>query len=687
MRARYLNPKLPVIWHGGDYNPDQWPREVLERDVRLMNLAGCQVATVGIFAWAKLEPEEGRFDFAWLDEAIDLLDRNDLYFILATPSAAPPAWFSKKYPETLRTGEDRVRRLHGNRVNFNLGSELYRERTRDMARRLAERYGAHPRLLAWHMSNEYGGADYGRESSAAFRTWLKEKFNGSLDALNHAYWTAFWGHTFTDWDQIEPPGPPYGETAIQGLTVDWKRFVTDQTIDFMLNEAAPLREISPDVPVTTNMMGTYEGLDYRRVARHLDFSCWDSYPAPDRPLTDPGTWLSVSFKHDLMRSVKLGRPWLLMESTPSSANWYSTMQLKRPGLHRFEALHALAHGADGVQYFQWRQSRGGMEQYHGAVVGHAGEEDTRVFKEVAEVGRILAGLDKVAGTVPKSEVALIFDWPTRWALDAACGPVRSEKGYERTCIDFYRALWHAGITVDIIGQEDPLDGYKLVVAPMAYSLTPGFPVAVERFVRSGGTFVTTYLTGWVDENSLVFENGFLSPLSDVLGVRSEEIDALFAGQTNVIDIPDEGGLGITGSWEAREFCELIHPTTASVVGTYTSDFYAGRPAVTVNRFGHGTAVYVAARCEGSFQDALLRSLARKSGVRHATRATLPEGAAATIRYGENAELVFLMNPTGVEMSVHSDHDGQIQLGPYDVAILERAPEPVAKPMGDAVQLT
>ncbi|MBC8066020.1 MAG: beta-galactosidase, partial [Chlorobia bacterium] len=420
----YLNPRFKSLWYGGDYSPEQWPSDVWAQDVALMREAHFHVATMGMFAWSKLEPSEGRYDFDWLDEVVEKLTAGDRWFILGTPSAAPPAWLSKKYPGTLRTGPDQVRRGHGNRVNFSLGSAIYREKTRAISQELAERYGSHPRLLAWHMSNEYNGEDFGPESIVQFRAWLKRKFSGDLDALNHAYWSAFWSHTFTDWDEIDPPGPPYGETAIQGLTVDWMRFVTDQTVDFMLNEAAPLRQISPKVPITTNLMGTYWGLDYRKFAEHIDFVSWDSYPAPVDHLDNPETWFNVGFRHDLMRSLKPDVPWLLMEYTPSSANWYDIMQLKRPGVHRFESLHALAHGADGLQYFQWRQSRGGQEQFHGGVVGHSGTNDTRVFKEVQEVGERLTSLCHLAGSTTQSEIALIFDWENRWALDAACGPTR-----------------------------------------------------------------------------------------------------------------------------------------------------------------------------------------------------------------------------------------------------------------------
>lgn len=655
-----LNPRLPRLWHGGDYNPEQWPSKVWDDDVRLMQTARCNVATIGIFSWSKLEPTEGRFDFAWMDDVIERLSQGDRWFILATPSAAPPAWLSRRYPETLRTGADGVRRRHGNRVNYNLASPIYREKTRDIARRLAERYGAHPRLLAWHMSNEYGGADYGEESAAAFRLWLQRKF-GTLDALNAAYWTTFWSHTHTDWEEIHPPGAPYGEESIQGLTVDWQRFVTDQTIDFMLNEAAPLRELSPEIPITTNMMGTYPGLDYRKFAPYIDFTSWDSYPAFQGGLEETKIWVAAAFKHDLTRSIKPTMPWLLMESTPSSGNWYPYMALKRPGMHRLEAVQAVAHGADGVQYFQWRQSRGSQEQLHGGVVGHAGDEGTRVFQEVKAVGEELESLAHLVGTQVDAEVAIVYDWEVRWAIDAASGPVRGSKKYEETCIEHYRAFWQAGVPVDVIGLDHPLDRYKVVVAPMAYSLRPGFIERIKAFVEAGGTFVTTYLTGWVDENSLVYEGGFLAPLRNLLGIWSEELDVLYPGQSKASEFVDDNDLGLAGQFTATDFCELVHLTTAKAAATYAEDFYEGRPSVTVNRVGDGFAYYVASRTEPTFNDAFLTAIAQRAGVE---TFLLPPGVTVQRRVGGGHEFHFFLNATPNSVSFSTERFGKVELSPW-----------------------
>jgi len=665
--SRFLNPKFPALWHGGDYNADQWPSEVWAEDARLMREARFHVATIGIFSWARLEPAPGQYEFDWLDEVIARLTDENRWFILSTPSAAPPAWMGKRFPETLRTGEDRVQRLHGNRVNYNLASPFYRDKCRAMARQLAARYAHHPRLLAWHLSNEYNGADYGPDSVTAFRRWLRHKYDRDISNLNRAYWTAFWSHTYQSWDEIDPPGGPHGEVSIQGLTVDWMRFVTDQTIEFMENEAIPLRAANGAIPITTNLMGTYPGLDYRKFAEHLDFISWDSYPGNQDPLTTPGPWIATAFKHDLMRSLKPDKPWLLMECSPSSGNWFAHMSLKRPGMHRFEAMQALAHGADGVQYFQWRQSRGGQEQFHGAVVGHNGTTETRVFTDVQNVGLELESLRALTGSLVEARVAVIFDWEAMWAIDAASGPVRGNKGYEKTCIEHYRAFWQAGISVDIVGLDDSLERYDLVVAPMAYSLRPGFGERLEAFVQRGGTFVTTYLSGWVDESSLVYEGGFLAPLKKVLGIRSEELDVLVPGQTNRVEMA-ENELGLVGSFEVADFCELIHCDNAKVIGTYGQEFYAGRPALTVNQFGKGLAYYVASRNESAFNDAFLRALARQAGINPVTDATLPNGVTAQARTNGKTEFVFMLNANSHPVSVPLANGSQIDLAPWGATI-------------------
>lgn len=643
--GRFVNPRLPQIWHGADYNPDQWPPETLEEDLRLMDEARCQVFSVGIFAWSALEPEDGRFEFEWLDRVMDRLASAGKFAALATPSAAMPAWMAQKHPEILRTGADGVRRKYGERVNFCWSSPEYRRRCRDMAERLAKRYGGHPALVLWHISNEYGGECYCERCEASFQEWLRRIFGADLDKLNHAYWTSFWSHTFTDWSQIRIPGRPHGEESINGLSLDYRRFVSTQIVDFCKMEAEPLRAHS-NVPVTTNLMGTYPALDPRQIAPHLDVIAWDSYPGFTRKPLGPEEWLNTAFRHDLNRSLK-NRPFLLIECTPSSSNWYPMMQLKRPGAHRREALQALAHGADSVMYFQWRQSRGSREKTHGAVVSHDGRTDNRVFREVAALGKTLESLSGLPGAQTSAEAALIYDWENAWAIEIAGGPRRENMGYLETCLAHYRELASLSIPVDVVGADSDFSRYKLLVAPMLYMVRPGVAERLERFVEAGGTLVATYYTGYVDENDLNFLGGFPGPLRKLIGVWAEEIDGLFDGQTNAVAM-HKNDLEMEGSYEARELCELVHAEDAEVLATYEQDFYSGMPALTRRRHGSGEVYYVASRNDARFFSDLLGGLARRMKLRRDFTSAERSGVMGRKRVSDDGEYLFLLNLTDSE---------------------------------------
>ena len=678
-----INGKFPHFLHGGDYNPDQWKDtpEIWEEDMRLMKLAHCNAMSVGIFAWSSLEPEEGHFTFDWLDEIMDKLAKNGGYAVLATPSGARPAWMSFKYPEVLRVQANRQRILHGARHNHCYTSPIYREKTRIINRKLAERYKDHPALLIWHVSNEYGGECHCDLCQAAFREWLKVKYEGDLDKLNRAWWTGFWSHTYTDWSQIESPAP-HGERSVHGLNLDWKRFVTDQTIDFFKSEIAPLKEVTPDIPVTTNFMGTYTGLDYWKFARELDVVSWDNYPMWHGEQPDWELGAKIGFVHDINRSLRGGKPFMLMESTPSMTNWQPAAKLKRPGMHLLSSLQAVAHGSDTVQYFQWRKSRGSAEKLHGAVVDHCGHENTRVFRDVTEVGKVLEKLDKLVGTTVCPEVAVIYDWENRWAMDDAQG-VRKEKGYLPACELHYRVFWNQGIPVDVINEDCDFSGYKLLIAPMLYMVRPGVAERMEEFVSNGGTLVTTYWSGIVDENDLCFLGGFPGPLRKVTGIWSEEIDSLYDGECNFAVPVSDNALHLSKEYKAVEMLDLIHAETAQVLAAYKTDFYQDRPALTVNSFGKGKAYYIAFRSGLDFLSDFYTRLIRDLDIAKVIDTELPEGVTAQKRSDGKTDYVFLMNFSNKEKTVDlvkdvyedmvdgSKVEGGLHLPGYGVRILER----------------
>ncbi len=676
-------PGFPHLLHGGDYNPEQWADtpSVWDEDVRLMRLAGCNVVSVGIFAWAALEPEDGRYTFDWLDLVVEKLTVAGVRFVLATPGGAKPAWMAHRYPETLRVDASRRRLLWGERHNHCLTSPAFRDKATALNTRLAERYGKHPGLALWHVNNEYSGDCHCDLCQAAFRGWLRRRYDDDLAKLNRAWWTAFWSHTYTDWGQLESPSP-LGEQSVHGLQLDWKRFVTDQTIDCFRAESAPLRAIAPHVPVTTNLM-EYLGLDYYALARACDVVSWDAYPSYHERDTDRVTGPAFSFLHDQRRSM-LGKPFVLMESAPAQQNYKPVCKLKRPGMHRLDALQAVAHGSDSVMYFQWRKSRGSIEKFHGAVVDHYGGEHTRVFRDVADVGATLAKLDGVVGTATKAEVAIVFDYQNRWAVEGALGMRNPDKGYYDTCLEQHRAFWNLGVATDVIDSVGfDFGRYKLLVAPMLYMLRPGVAERVEAFVAAGGTLVTTYLSGLVDETDLCFLSGFPGPLRKLCGVWAEETDALYDDESADVVAADGNPLGLTGTYAARHLCDLIHAEGATVLATYGSQFYAGRPAVTVNRFGTGAAYYVASRNDDRFHRDFYGSLVRQLHLRSAVPGPLPDGVTAQVRTDGTTDYVFVFSfsrePTAVPLGPvpHADAEtgvpvpATLPLPAYGMRVLTR----------------
>jgi len=674
MLRRYppVSEKLQRVLHGGDYNPDQWPPEVWDDDMRLMRAANVNVATVGVFSWAALQPAPDRFEFGWLDTIMDKLADNGIHAVLATPTAAHPAWLSQLHPEVLRADASGRRRRHGNRVNFCPNSTAYREACAEIVRRLAERYAEHPALILWHVSNEYSGQCFCETCAEAFRSWLKEKY-GSLEELNRRWWTAFWSHTYTDWSQVEPPYEN-GEQSIPALKVDWARFSNESLLGCYLNEKRILSELTPHIPVTTNMMAACYTTDYRRWAPHVDVISWDCYPS----IRGDIAW--TAFCHDLMRDLKPGRPFLLMEQTPSSQNWQPVNALKRPGQMRLWSYMALAHGSDSVMYFQWRRGRGGAEMLHGAVLEHAARQDARVFREVCALGAELASLeDGILGSGVDSRVAVVFDWENWWALDNTSGPVRDKK-YCETVFKHYRAFWQRNVPAAVVGTDvDPGD-YDIIVAPMLYMVRQEWARKIEEFVSNGGRFVTTYLSGWVDEDCLAYTTGYPGPLRKLAGVWVEEIDALFEDQTNRIIMKQSFG-PCRGEYSSARLCDILHAESATVLATYGREFYAGWPAVTENQFGDGFAYYIGTDAEAEFLLHFYRTICADCGVQPVLDA--PPDIEVRRRAHQDRSFLFLLNHGTETVHValppgHSYRDllggrevsGEVPLRGYDVRILE-----------------
>lgn len=646
-----LSSKVAALLHGADYNPEQWENYpgIIEKDIAMMKQAKCNVMSVGIFSWAKLEPREGEYDFAWLDSIIEKLYAAGIHIFLATPTGARPAWMSQKYPEVLRVGRNRVPALHGGRHNHCMTSPVYRDKTLKINSLLAERYSQHPAVLGWHISNEYGGECHCNLCQERFRDWLKARYT-TLDALNHAWWSTFWSHTYTDWSQIESPSPQ-GEVSIHGLNLDWRRFNTAQVTDFCRHEVAPLKAANAELPVTTNFMEYFYDYDYWQLAEAIDFISWDSYPMWHREKDETQLACYTAMYHDMMRSLKGGKPFVLMESTPSTTNWQPTSKLKKPGMHILSSMQAVAHGADAVQYFQWRKSRGSVEKFHGAIIDHVGHLDTRVGREVTRLGEMLERLPDVVGCRTEARVAIIFDQQNRWALDDAEGPRNKGMEYEKTVNEHYRPFWEQGIAVDIIDADCDLSPYALVIAPMLYMVREGFAERAEAFVAAGGHLVTTYWSGVVDETDLCHLGGFPGPLRKLVGVWAEEIDCLDDGERNLIQGLAGNASGLQGPYQVRHLCELIHAESAQVLATYRDDFYAGRPAVTVNRFGKGKAWHVASRNDLPFQRDFFAAIINELALPRAIEGDFPPGVVATARTDGETTWVFVQNFTAQQQLV------------------------------------
>ena len=482
MSQNYLN--IDRFIYGGDYNPEQWldRPDIFKQDLLLMKKAHINTVTLGVFSWSTLEPIKDCFNFTWLIDIIDKLYDNGIQVILATPSGARPRWLAETYPEVLRVREDRTRQLYGERHNHCYTSPAYRERVRIINQKLAKTFRNHPGVILWHISNEYRGECHCPLCQEAFRNWLKNKYK-DIDSLNRAWWTTFWSHTYNSFHQIESPSS-IGDHGLHGLNLDWKRFVTDQTVDFMCEEIHALRDGGATQPVTTNFMDDYKGLNYYNLAKHIDYVSWDSYPTWNKE-DEIRTAYNTALQHDLMRSMKQ-KPFLLMESCPSSPNWQAISKLKKPGLLQSASLQAIAHGSDSVQYFQIRQSRGSFEKFHGAVIDHYGGSDTRVFNEVTETGASLIELKQVIGSKVDSSAAIIYDMENRWAMEDAKGPRNEGLFYHESVLKSYQALRKAALNVDIINMEQSLDSYKLVVAPMLYMFRSGIETKLRTFVENGG---------------------------------------------------------------------------------------------------------------------------------------------------------------------------------------------------------
>lgn len=643
MHKKILFPQIDGFIHGGDYNPDQWLNypDILEKDIEMFKKAHINCVTMGVFSWSSYERREGEYDFSWLVDMIKKLYANGIYTILATPSGARPAWFDKKYPEVRRVRSNHIREEHRERHNHCPSSPVFRNKITELDTKLAEAVKDLDGVILWHISNEFEGDCFCPLCAERFREFLKDRYHNDIEELNEQYWTGFWSKRFNDFDEIDAPFDN-GENALMGLLLDWRRFTTYNVTDYMKVEIEAVKKVTPDIPVTTNMMNFFPAYDYRVMAKELDVISWDAYPRfhnDYESLFD--TFQDAGFTHALMRSLKK-KPFMLMESTPGQVNWQPFNKPKKPGVHPLMCMQTVANGSDTVQYFQLRQSRGAYEQFHSAVISHSGKDDTRIFKDVTKTGEDLIDTKELIGTINKAEVALVVDWDTRWALWYTQAFNNEDKGYEKTVKDFYKLNQKLGTDTDIISQYDNFDEYKVIVAPMMFLLENGTAEKIRRYVENGGTFIATYISGYVNENTLAYLGGFPGDgLMEVFGLENEEIDTLWPKQSNCITLNNR-------SVRAYDYCEIIKTDKAEVLASYTDDWYKGYPAITVNRYGKGKAYYIATRTDASDLKELFMDIYNDKKV---SFKTLPENVEYHLREDDKNTYEFYLNESEDEVKI------------------------------------
>ena len=638
--------KFPHMLYGGDYNPDQWPEETWLEDAQLMQIAGVNLVSLGIFSWVKLEPRPGHFDFAWLDNLMELLHAHGVQVNLATPTASPPAWMVKLHPDMLPVTAEGVTLWHGARRHYCPHHPHYRQYAIRIATQLASRYANHPALAMWHVDNEYSchfGECFCDNSAAAFRLWLETRY-GSLDKLNHAWGTAFWSQKYGGWQEIMPPrkAPSYPNPTQQ---LDWKRFSSDSWLACFEDQNAVFKQLTPDVPVTSNFLSFHPPLDQFKFAAREDVVSNDSYPDPF--LAD---WMiHAGMTCDLTRSVGARRPWVLMEQAPSAVNWRQRNANKRPGLMRLGSLQAVARGADGILFFQWRQSKSGAEKHHSGMLPHAGT-DSRVWREITALGADLSRLEPLLTSQVQARVAILMDWTNWWALELDSKPSNDLKLVPQLYA-YYQALYKRNITVDFVQPDADLSAYSLVIAPVLYLVSDTAVQNINHYVQQGGCLLMSFFSGIVDENEQIRLGGYPAPFRDLLGLRVEEYAPFDIDQTNSLITPDGTQLS------ASLWADVIQLQGAESLAQFEQDYFQGSPALTRHDFGTGQAYYLGTELSSTGMDWLMDLLIRKTDIQPVV-ANLPQGVEALRRASGRKSWLFLLNHTNQEQSIPLPTPGQ-----------------------------
>ena len=648
----HRRPRWPVpgIGLGCDYNPEQWPESVWTQDVQLMREAGVGFVTVGVFSWALLQPGPGRFEFGWLDRVLDLLHAHGVAVDLATATASPPPWLSRQYPEILVQDQGGLRLWPGSRQNYCASSPVFADHALALVEAMAGRYADHPALAMWHVSNEIGCHNshcYCDVSAAAFRVWLQRRY-GDLESVNAAWGTAFWSQRYYDWEEINPPRRT---TAIANPTqqLDFDRFSSDELLRGFVAERDLLHRLSPGVPVTTNfmVMPNITAMDYWAWAGEQDVVSQDHY-LDGRLEPEIAQPAELAFCADLTRGLAGGGPWFLMEHSTSAVNWQPVNLAKAPKQLLRNSLAHVARGADAVGFFQWRASAAGGEKFHSALLPHAGT-DSKVWREVVELGGVLARVSEAAGTRVEARAAVLFDWQAGWAWNQDSHPTSSVR-YTDQPLAMHRALWRLGVTVDGVRPGADLSGYRLVVVPTLYLVDDEAVARLRQYVEAGGHLVISFGSGLVDEHDHIRLGGYPGAFRELLGVRSEEIFPLPEGTEVRID--SSAG----DPWTGSAWTEFTHLDGAEAVARYLDGPVAGQPAITRHQVGNGTAWYVGTALDDTALTALLDRIRTAADVQAPVPA--PAGVEVVRRCGPHGNYLFVLN--------HSSSATAIRTNGYDL---------------------
>jgi beta-galactosidase len=634
-----------------------------------MGEAGVDLVTVGVFSWAELEPAEGKFSFDWLREVLDLLGDAGIGVDLATPTASPPPWLSTRYPDVLPVNAFGARYSHGSRQHFCVCHPTYREMARRIVEQLADEVGGHPAIEMWHLSNEYAchvPYCYCDHHAEAFRLWLERRY-GPVAALNEAWGTAFWSQRYGEFGEVMPPrmAPTFGNPA---QDLDYRRFSSDAFLGEALEERAILKSCRPELPVTTNFMGFFKPLDYFDWAAELDVASTDNY-------TDPSAaeWSMQSAMHyDLVRSVNKKIPWMVMEQTSSRVNWRDHNAAKAPGQMRAMCYQAVARGATGLLFFQWRASRTGAEKFHSAMLSHSGVASP-VWAEVVGLGRELARLGSLEEASVDAKVALIFSWPNWWALEAPSKPA-NDLMMDEQLTWMYRPLYVNGITADFCRPDEPLERYRAVLVPSLYLLSEQEGANLVSYVEQGGTAVISFWSGIVDHHDAVYLGPYGGPLRPLMGCDVLEVAPLPAAEP--IEVEWEDGARTNATFWA----DIASEGNGRVLARIADGPWAGRPAVVETRYGQGRAYYIAARLDADGLERVYGRVAALAGEQPLV--TPPLGVERVVRVADGKWYEFLINHSdedqnvvmttpGFDLLSQRDLDGKVTLLPMGVAIVRR----------------